>query len=299
MSLDAREGDRIHHRSIDLTVSPDADDLFMVRALLDGLIPTGGYAFRITSSPTDALNRVASGADADPSGPDVLAISIAHYPVCADRYQLLPHGGSMGEGYGPVIVARKTLRTLDGVRLAVPGLTTTAWLATRLLLGPKVRPVPVVVPITPHERVFEALERGEVEAALLIHEGRLTFGDRGLKRVLELGEAWADRYDGLPLPLGGNVIRRDLGDDVIRELSALLRQSIAHGLAHLDDAVQWLLARGGALKTPERVRRYLSMYANARTLDYGPEGREAIRLLFREAAAAGLIEREPQVDFAP
>lgn len=281
--------------NVSLAVSPDADDQFMVRALIDGLIPTGSYRFRITSSPTDALNRIASGDE----GPDVLAISIAHYPLCADRYQLLPHGGSMGEGYGPVIVTRKTLPTLDGVRLAVPGLTTTAWLVARLLLGPTVKPVPVVVPIAPHERVFEALERDEVDAALLIHEGRLTFGDRGCKRVLELGEAWAARYGGLPLPLGGNVIRRGLGEDVIREVSELLRRSIAHGLEHLDDAVQWLLARGGPLQTPERVKRYLSMYANQRTLDYGDDGREAIRLLFREAAAAGLMPAVRDVDFAP
>jgi 1,4-dihydroxy-6-naphthoate synthase len=280
---------------ISLAVSPDADDQFMVRALLDGLVPTGGHRFEITSSPTDALNRIASGDD----GPDVLAVSIAHYPICAGRYQLLPHGGSMGEGYGPVIVSREPLRTLHGARLAVPGLTTTAWLVTRLLLGADVQPAPVVVPIAPHERVFEALDRGEVDAALLIHEGRLTYADRGLHRVMELGESWAARSGGLPLPLGGNVIRRGLGEDTIREVSALLRASIAHGLDHLDDAVAWLLARGGPLTTAAQVRQYLSMYANARTLDYGPQGREAIRALFRDAAAAGLIALEPVVDFAP
>lgn len=279
---------------IRLAVSPDADDRFMVRALLEGLIPTAPYTFEVGESPTDALNRLASGA----GGPEVVAISVAHWPRIADRYQLLPHGGSMGEGYGPVVVSRAPLASLEGLRLAIPGLTTTAWLVLRIV-RPGLRVVPVEVPIAPHERVFEALDRAEVDAALLIHEGRLTYEDRGLHLHLDLGLAWADRYGGLPLPLGANVIRRDLGPARIREVSALLRESIAHGLDHLDEAVDWLLARGGPLRTRERVRRYLAMYANARTLDYGLDGRKAIRLLFREAAYVGLVPEAPPVDFAP
>ena len=280
---------------ISLSVSPDADDLFMVRALLEGKLDTGPYRFHIDSSPTDALNRLASERD----GPDVLAVSIAHYPHIADRYQLLPHGGSMGEGYGPVVVARTpdTPSALHERKLAIPGETTTAWLVLRLLLPEGVRPVPVTVPIAPHERVFEALGAGEVEFALLIHEGRLTYEARGLHKVLDLGEAWAHRTH-LPLPLGGNVIKRALGPEHIRRISALLRQSIAFALDDREASIDWLLQRGGALRTREEVSRYLAMYANARTLDYGEDGRQAIVWLIEQAAAAGLVPKVP-VDFAP
>jgi 1,4-dihydroxy-6-naphthoate synthase len=283
--------------SISLAVSPDADDLFMVRALLEGALDTGRYSFRIESTPTDALNRLASGG----RGPDVVAVSIAHYPAIADRYQLLPHGGSVGEGYGPVVVGREPAgpEALHGARLAIPGVTTTAWMALQIVLGPENRPKPVVVPIAPHEQVFEALASGKVDYALLIHEGRLTWQARGLHQVVELGESWAALTGGLPLPLGGNVIRRSLGPEVVGEVSALLRQSIAWALEHRDASIAWLLARGGALRTEAEVSRYLEMYANARTLDYGEVGREAIRDLFQRAGAVGLISRAPPLDFAP
>ncbi|MEQ1502291.1 MAG: MqnA/MqnD/SBP family protein [Myxococcota bacterium] len=282
---------------IRLSVSPDADDLFMVRALLEGAIDTGRYRFEIGNSPTDALNRLASDDDA----PEVLAISIGHYPRIADRYQLLPHGGSMGDGYGPVVVGRAagSLGDLHRAKLAIPGETTTAWLVLRILLGREIVPDAIVVPIAPHERVFEALDRREVDYALLIHEGRLTYPSRGLTRIVDLGEAWAARTGGLPLPLGGNVIRRDLGPEVIRELSGLLRASIRWALDDRDGSIAWLLARGGALKTADEVSRYLGMYANARTVDYGDDGRAAIADLFDRAVSAGLLDRAPPVDFAP
>lgn len=280
-----------------MAVSPDADDLFMVRALLDGALDTGPYRFVVDTSPTDALNRLASGGE----GPEVVALSAAHYPKVADRYRMLPHGGSMGEGYGPVVVARAplTLAALHGKRLAIPGATTTAWLVLRLLLGPDLRPVPVEIPIVPHERVFEALDAGEVDAALLIHEGRLTYEDRGLHAVLDLGEGWAALVGGLPLPLGANAIRRDLSDADTAAISDLLRQSIRHGLEHKSDAVRWLLSRGGPLKTEARVSRYLDMYANDRTLDYREDGRRAFGELYRRAVAAGLLDAVPPLDFAP
>lgn len=269
----------------------------MMRALLEGLIDPGGYAFAITTAPTDALNELASGADA----PEVTAISIAHYPAIAHRYQLLPHGGSMGEGYGPVVVAPSPaqLSQLDGARVAIPGPRTSAWATLRLALAAAdVEVEPVVVPIQPHTRVFEALASAEVDAALLIHEGRLTFPDHGLHAVVELGVWWAEHTGGLPLPLGGNAIRRDLGASAIGEISALLRASIQHAIDHAEEAVAWLLARGGALRTPERMERYLAMYANDRTLDYGPEGRRAIALFLERAADAGVLPRCPPVDFS-
>lgn len=271
--------------------SPDADDLFMMRALLLGLLDTGDLRFDIRTEPTDALNRLAATDEVE-----VLALSIAHWPRVADRWRLLPHGGSLGEGYGPAVVAREplTLAQLTGRRVAVPGLTTTSWAVLRTLVDV----VPVEISIVPPERIFEALRGGEVDAALVIHEGRLTFEREGFVAVADLGVAWAERTGGLPLPLGGNAIRRDLPEDVQVEASRLLRASIAHGLAHRDDAIAWLLARGGPLRTPAEVDRYLGMYANERTLDYGHDGREAVQVLVDRGAAVGLWPARA-VDWAP
>lgn len=278
--------------TITLACSPDADDLFMMKALLDGELDTSPYQFEITQSPTDALNRLASGDD----GPDVLAISIAHYPQVADRYQLLPHGGSMGEGYGPVVVAREpmNLEALEGKRVGVPGLTTTAYTTLRLM----VEVDPVVTPITPYSLIFEALRDGHIDAGLIIHEGRLTYQDEGFHKVADLGEWWAGETGGLPLPLGGNTIKRALDPKTTREVSALLKRSIEMGLEGREDAIDWLLARGGALGTRERVSEYLHMYANARTVDYGDAGKMGIKAFFERCAGAGLLDR-CVVDYAP
>jgi len=278
--------------TISLACSPDADDLFMMRALLEGLIDTGDFRFEITTSPTDALNQLGSGGQ----GPDVLALSLAHYPRVADRYQLLPHGGSLGEGYGPVVVARETmsLADLEGKRIGVPGLTTTAYTTLRMMVDDI---EPVTTPITPYRLIFDALRQERIDAGLIIHEGRLTYQDEGFVRVVDQGEWWAEQTDGLPLPLGANSIARHLGEPVITQVSDLLRQSINHGLEHLDEAVDWLLERGGPLDTRERVREYLGMYANQRTLDYGEAGREGVRVFLERAASEGLIEA-CEVDWA-
>lgn len=277
-------------------ISPDADDLFMFRALLLGLVDDGGLDWDITTADTDALNRVAQG-ETVRDVPDVSAISIAWYPTLSGEWQLLPHGGSVGRGYGPVVVAPAPIppEALRGLRIGVPGTTTTAYTVLRLFTEFE----PVVVPIVPPERSFEAVASGEVDAVLLIHEGRLTFQERGLHLVLDIGEWW-EAETGLPLPLGGNAIRRGLGEDAIRRASEAMRQSIRHGLEHRDDAIAWLLARGpGPLKTPADVDHYLSLYANADTLDYGEDGRAAIRELIRRGQAAGLLPPCPPVDFAP
>lgn len=273
--------------------SPDADDLFMMRALLEGRIDTGDYTFVIDTAPTDALNRLASGEDS----PEVCAISIAHLPAIHEDYQLLPHGGSMGEGYGPVVVAREPMAPGDlvGRRVGIPGTTTSAWATLQLV----VRDLdPVVVPIVPYRGIFDALERGEIDAGLIIHEGRLTYEELGFVKVVDLGEWWAEHTDGLPLPLGGNAIARRLGAEHIERISGLLRASIAHALAEKDDAVDWLLQGDTALTTKDLLSRYLDMYANARTLEYGPEGREAIDRFFTETARAGILP-SIQVDYAP
>jgi 1,4-dihydroxy-6-naphthoate synthase len=277
-------------KRIRVSCSPDADDLFMFRALMEGLIDPGPFQWDIGTEDTDALNRLATG-----TGPDVTAVSIGYYPRIADRYQLLPHGGSVGDGYGPVVVAKKplTIDQLAGRKVAIPGETTTAWMVLRLICAVD----PVTVPITPYARIFEAIDAGEVEAGLVIHEGRLTYEDLGLHRVVDIG-AWWKEQTGLPLPLGGNVISRALGDD-IPEVSRILRASIAHALENRDDAIAWLMARGGALNTAERVSEYLHMYANGETLEYSPAAREGVARLYAEAHSAGLLPSAVPVDFAP
>lgn len=272
-------------------ISPDADDLFMFRAITEGLIDTRGLEFEVVARDTDLLNRMADG-----DGPDVTAISIAHYPAVAANYRLFAHGGSVGRNYGPLVVAKPALlaeaaatgkraaEMLRDRRIAIPGLTTTASLVLRLITPFQ----PVTIPIFPTHLQFDALRAGEVDAALIIHEGRLTYADEGFAQILDIG-AWWYQQTGLPLPLGGNVIRRDLGPGVIARADAVIRASIAHGLAHREDAIDWLLARGGALKTRAAVDTYLALYANQDTLDYGADGREAIRELLRRGAAAGWI----------
>jgi 1,4-dihydroxy-6-naphthoate synthase len=266
----------------------------MFRALIDGRIDTQGLTFDIRTNDTDALNRMASGTD----GPDVSAVSIAHYPSIAARYRLLAHGGSVGRSYGPVVVAPRALPSLEGLRIGVPGLTTTACTVLRLAVRSF---TPVVIPIVPPARAFEALRAGDVDAALLIHEGRLTYRAEGFVELLDLGRWWAADTGGLPLPLGGNVIRRGLPPDVLTRADAVLRASIADALSDRDAAIAWLLERsartGGPLTTHAQVDHYLSLYANADTLDYGSDGRAAIRELLRRGHAAGWLPEAGIVDF--
>lgn len=262
--------------------SPDADDLFMMRALMEDRLDTGPYRFEVEARETDALNRLADV----PDPPEVTALSVAWMPRVASRYALLTHGASFGEGYGPVVVAREplTLADLAGLRVAVPGLTTTAWTTLRLAVAVE----PVVIPIVPYQRIFDAILAGEVDAGLVIHEGRLTYPDFGLHAVLDIGAWWAEHTGGLPLPLGGNAIRRDLGEHTA-PISRLLRASIADALADREAAIAWLMARGSALRSAEQVSTYLDMYANQRTLDMGADGQHAVRHFLAEAARAGLL----------
>lgn len=267
-------------------ISPDADDLFMFKALFDGAVDTEGLDFQVVTKDTDGLNRMATG-----DGPDLTAISIAHYPRVAEHYRLLNHGGSVGRGYGPVVVAKRS-RPIAG-RIGVPGLTTTAYCVLKMAF-PTFEPV--VIPIAPPSLTFDALRRDEVDAALLIHEGRLTYAAEGFVELFDIGRWWLEQT-GLPLPLGGNVIRRDLGAETIAKVDRVVRASIAHALSHRDAAIDWLLARGGALKTRDEVDRYLGMYANADTLDYGDDGRDAIRLLLKRGAEIGVLGACGDVDF--
>jgi 1,4-dihydroxy-6-naphthoate synthase len=283
-------------RTIRTAYSPDADDAFMFWALESGRIDTQGLTFARTRADTEALNRGAESTQA----PDVSAVSIHQYAYLSDRYLLLPHGGSVGVGYGPVVVATRPLASsqLAGLRIGVPGLRTTAYLVLRLLV-PEF--TPVIVPVAPFSRAFDALRGGEVDAVLLIHEGRLLYEREGFARVLELGEAW-QALTALPLPLGGNVIARALGDDLIAKVSGLLRQSIAYALEHRDEALSALLAgeqRPGVPRERDLFDRYLAMYANQDTLDYGERGRRSIQDLLDRGHAAGVIPHGCLAEFAP
>jgi 1,4-dihydroxy-6-naphthoate synthase len=273
-------------RVIRVAHSPDSDDAFMFYALATGKIDTDGITYEHELQDIETLNRRALRGELE-----VTAVSIHAYAYLADRYALLPHGSSMGDRYGPRLVARepRSTESLAGARIAIPGTLTTAYLALKLCQADFV-PVP-----TPFDQIEEAVERGDVDAGLLIHEGQLTFADRGLHLVTDLGEWWFQQT-GLPLPLGGNVIRKDLGDELINTISRHLHASIAYGLRHrahaLGHAMQY--ARG---LDPNKADTFVGMYVNDWTLDYGERGRAAVRRLLEEGHRAGIIPHAVSVEF--
>jgi 1,4-dihydroxy-6-naphthoate synthase len=281
--------------TIRLAFSPDSDDLFMFWPLLHGKVDAGGLSFTHERADTETLNARAERGDVD-----VLAVSIARYATIARDWLLLPHGASIGRGYGPVVVSAEggALEALRGKRIGVPGLRTTAYMTLRLLL-PEFEAV--VLPIQPYARVFEALRTKEVDAALLIHEGRLTFEREGFAKVCDVGEAWM-KMTGLPLPLGGNVIRRGLGADLVASVSAACGRSIAWALAHRDEVMTALLAeetRADVKLDRKMLDRYLEMYANEDTRETPADARKAVAELFRRANAAGLLAQAVEPEFAP
>ena len=260
--------------------SPDSDDAFMFYGLASGKVPAGDIEIEHVLSDIETLNRAAFEGRYE-----ISAISFHAYTHLADRYIRLPHGASMGDRYGPVVVAREDLpRSLEGVTVAVPGTLTTAFLALRLY-APDVAHV-----VMPFDEIQEAVRDGRAEAGLLIHEGQLTYASEGLRKIVDLGEWWTDRTGGLPLPLGGNVIRRDLGPDLIARLSRLLHDSIAYALQHRDEAVRYAMRFGRGLDR-EHTDRFVGMYVNELTLDYGERGREAVRRLLTEAGDRGLAPK--------
>jgi 1,4-dihydroxy-6-naphthoate synthase len=285
---------------IRLAFSPDSDDIFMFWALLAGKIDPEGLSFAAERADTESLNARAGSSEGGAAGLDVVAVSVARYPAIAADYLLLRHGMSVGRGYGPVLVAPRAreLASLRGARIGVPGLRTTAYLVLRLLL-PEFEPA--VVPISPYARTFEALRSREVDAALLIHEGRLTYEREGFARVCDLGAAWANETGGLPLPLGGNAIRRGLGPTLVTQVSRLCRASIAWALAHRVEVMTELLARESRSDLSlDRafLDRYLAMYANADTLDPPGDVPRAIDEMYARAHAAGLMPNVPNVEMA-
>ncbi len=268
--------------------SPDSDDAFMFYALATGKIDTGDLEFRHELQDIETLNRRALAGELE-----VTAVSIHAYAYLADKYLLLPHGASMGEGYGPRLVAREALTPaqLRGRTVAVPGLLTSAYLALRLF-QPEVETV-----VVPFDQIMEHVAAGKADVGLLIHEGQLTYRDHGRQRIADLGEWWAGETGGLPLPLGGNAIRRDLGPELISRISLVLRESIAYGLENRRAALDHARSYGRGLDEAQ-TDEFVGMYVNPRTLDYGPDGREAVQLFLDRGYEAGIIPHRVPVHFA-
>jgi 1,4-dihydroxy-6-naphthoate synthase len=268
--------------------SPDSDDAFMFYGLASNNVDTGGIVVDQVLSDIETLNRAAFEGKYE-----VTAVSFHAYAHLADRYALLAHGASMGDNYGPIVVAKAGAGPsgVKGSRIAIPGTLTTAYLALRLY-EPDFEYV-----VVPFDEIQQAVLDGKAEAGLLIHEGQLTYQDEGLRKIVDLGEWWNERTGGLPLPLGGNIIRRDLGPEMIRKVSKLLHDSIAYALSHRKDAVEYAEQFGRGLDR-EKTDKFVGMYVNDLTLGYGERGRKAVERLMDEAFEKGLIPTRVKVEFA-
>jgi len=267
--------------------SPDSDDAFMFYGLASGKVDTGGIEVDQVLADIETLNRAAFDGKYD-----VTAVSFHAFAHLADRYALLPHGASMGDRYGPIVVGRPGGATgVKGRTIAIPGTLTTAYLALRLY-----EPAFEYV-VVPFDRIQEAVLDGTAEAGLLIHEGQLTYAEEGLEKIVDLGEWWAERTGGLPLPLGGNIIRRDLGAETITRVSKLLHDSIAYALSHRAEAVEYAQQFGRGLDKA-RTDTFVGMYVNDLTLGYGERGRRGVERLMTEAFDKGLIPNRVAVEFA-
>ena len=275
--------------TITVAHSPDSDDAFMFYALAEGRVDTEGLAFHHELSDIESLNRRAMAGELA-----VTAVSFHAYAHLADRYLLLPHGASFGDGYGPVVVGRSALSrnaiASGDVAVASPGPWTTAALALQLWAPG------VAMRAMPFDRIQEAVRDGEVAAGLLIHEGQLTFADEGLQEIVDLGRWWKEET-GLPLPLGGNVVRRDLGPERIARISRALSRSIEYGLAHRDAALDHAMRYARGLDR-DRADRFVGMYVNAWTQGYGEAGRRAVQALLDRGHEAGLLPRV-RAEYAP
>ena len=278
-------------RTITLAHSPDPDDAFMFYALAAGAIPTGPYRFEHELADIETLNRRALAGEVE-----LTAVSFAAYPYLAGTYQLLSAGASVGDGYGPLLVARAPGTALAGSTIAIPGERTTAVLALRLYARAEAPGLPLATRVFPFDEIPAAVASGEADLGLLIHEGQLTYADEGLHAIVDLG-AWWRETTGLPLPLGGNAVRRDLGPDVTADLAVLLKASIEHGLAHRAAALAHAAGYGRGL-TDARTDRFVGMYVNEWTLDLGERGRHAVAELLARATAAGLVPAVGPIDFA-
>ncbi|MET0553868.1 MAG: MqnA/MqnD/SBP family protein [Vicinamibacteria bacterium] len=271
---------------ISLAHSPDSDDAFMFYGLAKGKVPSGDLEVEHVLQDIESLNRAAEA-----GRHEVTAISFHAYPYVSDRYALMPCGGSIGDGYGPLLVAREALDPAETRRrrIAVPGERTTAYLALKLF-APEAETY-----VVPFDTILDEVEQGRADLGLVIHEGQLTFRGQGLHKVVDLG-AWWKGETGLPLPLGGNAVRRDLGEELMKRLTRLVRDTVSYSLAHRPEALEYALgfARG---MDPKVADRFVGMWVNDMTVDCGPRGREAVQALLDRGHAAGIIPRAVRVDF--
>jgi 1,4-dihydroxy-6-naphthoate synthase len=277
---------KTENRTITVAHSPDSDDAFMFYGLATNKLDTGSLSFTHVLKDIQTLNE-----EAKHGGYDVTAISFHAYAYVADKYALLPHGASIGDNYGPVVVSRELTKASDlsTLRVAVPGLLTSAYLALRIFNQD------FQYQVMPFDKIIDAVQNGRCDAGLLIHEGQLFYESMGLHKVVDLGEWWHQKT-GLPLPMGGNAIRRDLGPDLIREVSRLLRESIRYSLENRDDALQYAMQFARDMDL-ELADRFVAMWVNDLTLDYSERGREAVQRLLTEGFEQGIISNRVDVEF--
>jgi 1,4-dihydroxy-6-naphthoate synthase len=275
-------------REVTIAHSPDSDDAFMFYGLATNKVQVPGLRFTHTLSDIQSLNQQAMEGD---GVYDVTAISFHAYPYLQKTYALMTCGGSVGEGYGPMVVAPRAFseNEIKQKKIAVPGELTTAYLALKLF-APEIE-----TEVVPFDQIIPQVLEGKYEAGLIIHEGQLTYDRSGLYRVIDLGKWWL-QTTGLPLPLGGNAIRRSLGPELISSVSNALRDSIQYALDHREQALQYAMQFARDLD-PRLADRFVGMYVNERTLDYGPDGKEAIRRLLETGYREGIISVEPKVEF--
>ncbi len=267
--------------------SPDSDDAFMFYALATGKLDTGDYQFEHVLKDIETLNQAAMQGLYE-----VSAVSFHAYAFVQERYLLLPHGASIGRGYGPMIVAKQALTTSDltTARLAIPGRLTTAYLAMKIF-NPELEG-----DVVPFDQIIPAIQDGRYDAGLIIHEGQLTYQEDGLRKVVDLGEWWQQKHS-LPLPLGGNVIRRDLGTVAVREISSLISQSICYGLENRPEALEYAAQFARGLR-PDLMDRFVGMYVNDLTVNYSDEGRRAVQSLLDEAHRKGILKQRVIAEYA-
>jgi 1,4-dihydroxy-6-naphthoate synthase len=279
--------DTLRERTIRVGHSSDSDDAFMFYALTHDKLDSAGLRFVHQLEDIETLNRRALSGELE-----VSAVSVHAFAHLADRYALLSSGSSMGDRYGPTLITREaaTLDDIKGKTIAIPGKLTTAYLTLQLCLG---KDVPVT--ILPFDQILPAVAEGRAQAGLIIHEGQLYYGDKGLHKVVDLGQWWFEQT-GLPLPLGGNVVRKDLGEELIGRIARLLRESIVYALEHRQEALDYALRYARDLD-PALADRFVGMYVNDWTVDYGPRGREAVRTLLARAWEAGLVPAPVDVQF--
>ncbi|MFL6436613.1 MAG: menaquinone biosynthesis family protein [Terriglobales bacterium] len=273
-------------REISIAHSPDSDDAFMFYGLATNKVRVPGLKFTHTLSDIETLNRKAKDAFYD-----LTAVSFHAYPYLQDRYALLSSGGSVGEGYGPMIVANReySIEQIKTKKIAVPGMLTTAYLVLKLF-APDVQ-----TEVVPFDQIIPQVLQGRYEAGLIIHEGQLTYSKSGLHRIVDFGKWWREET-GLPLPLGGNAIKRELGTEVMHEVSSALKESIQYALDHREEALEYAMQFARDVDR-QLASRFVSMYVNERTLDYGDEGRNAIVRLLEIGYERGIIPHKPKVEF--